>query len=331
MIPSFESNEDINTALFIMASLSPKVKDSVELELYRQDADSDQSDEQYVLEDAFVNLIRDLEEIGVIFEIDYSTYCQEMGTLFSFLRLVTLLLPNSLYDVIKTNTKMRSLIDHINQGNLGDDQTTIQIYLSEIAGLDGNPPIYPELVDYIDEVYPMISQTSVFSDYFRNIDQLLSEERMMIESDHKRHIAYTSEIQERIGRLSDAVNLYSNDPRYDEICRIQNQIISDLTSPSNFHDYCYLFLESPETLPEDLIESYNRKWYYYRVSNPWCFEYYELRKQDVGPDSPIRPIIFCVAYALSDTIRKYQEMVRPFCGRFINIDEAKVASLYHKG
>jgi hypothetical protein len=295
MILNFEDNHDINAALFIMATISPKAKESIELELYRA-SNTDESNQQYVLEDAFSNLIKDLESIGLTFSIDYSNYCESMGLLFSFLRLNYYLLPSTLYETIRTDSKIKDLLTRIIQGDLGDNETPIEIYLSELVGLDGQIPIVPELTDFVDQIYTCISQNDIFTDYLRNLLQLTNEERFSIESDPIRHLEYTIKIKDIIGRLSDAVNLFENYNDYDKLCRLQNLIIRDFTAPTNFIEYSYILLETEETIPEDLVDRYIRKRYRYDVSHIWNVDYYILRKLPFSQTEAI--MMLCFAYAM---------------------------------
>ena len=329
MIPSFESDTTRNGALFLMASLSPKVKESIDKELYRATAYSDDSTEEYVLEDAFSNYMKDLETIGLSFNFDYSMYCDSIGLLFSFLRLTSMLLPNSLYDIIRTQSNIRDLLTHIVNGSLGEDETLINVYLSELGGLGDTPAIIPELTDYIDQIYPLVSQTEIFSDYIKNLLVLASEERPMLESDHLTHTAYTNKLKDILGRLSDAVNSFSHDVGYDYIVRIQDFIIRDFLAPVNFHDYTYLLLENTTTLPDSLIEGYLRKWYHYKVSSPWCAQYHILRGITPNDMHETNLIVHCFIYALANTPLQYHDdvMLLPSGYRDIAIEDT-IIQLY---
>lgn len=303
MILEQDSNQDINTALFLMASLSPKVKESIDLELYRQTADSDGSTDQYILDDAFLNLIRDIETIGLSLSFDYSDLTEDMSKLFKFLKFISYLLPNSLYDILKTDVKIRECIDHILNGSLGDDNTLIQVYLSELGGLDGQDPLVPELTETLDEYYPIISQTEMFTDYIKTIHGLVISERLVVESDHQTHEIFRNKARDLIGRFSDAVNVFSDQEIYDQLCNFQNWFIKDLTAPANFIDYNYLFAIDKDTLPDDLVEGYTQKLYHYEVSHLWCMPYYQVRKLEVLDVH--KAIMSCFFYACSETKSEY--------------------------
>lgn len=305
MIPALESNTDVNTALFIITSLSPKAKEAVELELYRATDASDESTDQAVLDFCFVELVKDLETIGVVLSFDYNGFTEELGKLFGFLRLMTYLLPNSLYDILKVDHNLRECVEHILNGSLGENETLIQTYLSELGGLDGQTPLVPILTDVLDQFYPLISQTEVFTDYMKNLLMLASTERVMSESDAESHKIYRDTIREMIGRLSDVINLFEGDPSYGKLCTMQSWVIKDLASPSNFTQYNYLFTTPLDSLPEDLVESYHQKWYHFKVSHMWCSEYYKPR--NIVPEQANVTMMFCFLYAVHSTRAGYEE------------------------
>ena len=304
MIPDVNTG-DRNTALFLMASLSPKVKETIELELYRQTADSDGSSEQYVLEESFLNLVRDLETLGLILTIDYSEIVEELSTIYDFIRFVSYLLPNSLYEILRTQPKIRECVRCILEGSLGNHETLIQTYLSQLGGLDGEPALVPHLTPVLERYYSYVGQTATFTDYFRHLMELLSTERLAVEYTEDDHKAYRDTIRDFLGRFSDAVNLFSAHPLYDPLCRIQDRLIKDLAAHDNFADYRYIFVERPDQLPEDLVEGYHRRWYHYKVSHPWCLEYFSLRKLLVKPEQILA--IFCFLYAHHETKDAYEK------------------------
>lgn len=309
------TDHNINTVLFNMASLSPTVRDSIENETYRTSADSDGSTDAYILEQSFKNLMIDLSTIGLTFDIDLSDYVEDYGKLSKFIQLAGLLLPNSLYTLIGTDNRIKKLIEDISGGTLGDNHTTIQTYLIELGGLEGTQPIRPELMDLIDELYLLVSQTNLFSDYLKNLIDLHNQERPSVLSDHHRHAEYRTRIRELIGLLSDAVNLLENTPSYDQLLIVQKYLILDLIAPDNFVDYAYLFLESKDTLPPELVDGYYTKWSQYKVSHPWCFEYYTLR--NIQPSSIYCDLIICFAYALSNGDQaRYSKLTAPLREKF---------------
>ena len=331
MIPFFESPKTINEAIFIMASISPKVQSSLELESYRLLADSDESTEKFILEDTFSNFIKDLEEIGLKFKGDISIYTEEMESLSSFIRISTLLLPSSLYQILRNNQKIRDLVERIVKGDLGDNTTYIETYLSELGGLDGHTAIESDLTDFIDQMYPLISQTEVFSDYFKNMIKLINEEKLMNESDHDMHTQYTDKMKYLIGRLSDATNQFENDPRYNVIASLQKLVIREFLAPCNFHEYSYLFLNTEETLPKDLIPNFRRKWYHFYISGPWGIEYYHYRQIPISPDSGVWPFLYCFLYAMNDTKELFRMNKSDLFQAYPNkSDESVIMNLYER-
>lgn len=306
MTPDINNNQNKNAQLFIMASLSPLVSKSLDLELYRANADPDESTLDFILTDAFNNLLKDCETIGVIFDVDASDYVEDMSALAHFLQLVELILPNGLYPLLKKDQSLCQMVRDILQGNVGDHGTVIQTYLTELAALDGGIPHRDHLVDAIDALYSSVSQTPVFTDYLKNLIELLDEERPIPNTDQERHIAYSAKARDLIVRMSDAVNLFEEDPTYPRLTQIQNVIIRDLLAADNFVEYAYLLLEGPDTLPEELVAGWMRKWQHYLVSHRWCWLYYTTRNiQEI--DRAFQIMIACFTYARSVNVEEYKE------------------------
>jgi hypothetical protein len=329
VILSTDTNVSANYALFLMASLSPKVKDMVDLELYRQTADSDASTEQYILDNGLAEFIKDIESIGITLEIDYGHMSEDLPKLFTFIHLASYLLPNSLYNLVKTDTHVQECLQHILSGSLGDNETLVQTYLSELGGLDGQLALVPDLTDILDQMYPAISQTEIFTDYIKNILDLITQEKMAVESDSESHKAYQDVIRNLVGRMSDAVNLFSRKALFAQMCQIQNIFIRDLTSPVNFIAYNYIMTNTVETLPEDLGEGYKRKWYHYHVSHPWCLEYYKLRNLVPTPAQIL--ITYCFAYALNPSRPLYEASVVELRQMYPSAEaDSAITSLYQE-
>lgn len=301
MTNSPDHDTSTNALLFLMTNMSPAVRDAIETESYRNKADSDGATPEYILEDAFTHLLKDLETIGLTFAIDMSDYVEDYNKLSMFLELGQLLLPNTLYDILKKDHTVKTLVEHVLSGCLDNDTTTIQVYLSEIAGLDGGLPLKEHLVDFIDQLYPLVTQTEVFSDYLRNLLALNNEERPSPNTDPDRHIAYSEKLKAVIGDLADAVNLFSKESFYPELVSYQNLAIRDFLIPDHFTDYAYLLLEDKAQLPEELRELFDRKWYQYFASHPWNFEYYLVRNTHQAVSEVQQVIVICFAYAICNS------------------------------
>ena len=329
MIPSFENNHTLNNALFIMGSMSPKAKNNLELELYRETADSDGSTQQYILESVFKDLVDDLDNIGIQLRFDYTNTCNEMETLFSFLHLSAYLLPSTLYDFFLKNESLRNLLKDIVCGNLVSHETPLQVWLSELGGLDGGPARVPELTEYIDQIYSMVDQTPAFSDYFRKLHELVTDQKLVVDSSHEEHITYTDFTREYVGRVSDALNLFSDSPHYEEATKYLHFFIRDLTSSENYHDYRYIFTNPRNTIPDSLQERYDRRWYHYHMGNPWFLDYYLIRKTE--PSQAIVLMMYSVAYGLSKLLNDYSRRVEKLRIMYPFDGEELILNLYGKG
>ena len=303
MILSPQINQNLNTALFVMASLSPTTKDSIELELYRQNADSDASDLAFVTDDALGNTIKDLESIGLNIEFDYAELLQDMGKLFEFIYLVSFLLPNGLYERIETDSKLRLMLSDALTGSLGDNETLIHTYLSELGGLYGHPALYDSLTEIVDHYYPLVSQTDVFTDYIQNLMDLYHE-KLGIDFHEQEHTKYIEVTRHIISRLSDAVNLFEDEDYYPDLVHLQSQFINDLFSPMNFVDYNYLLTTHIKDLPDDLKRSFLHKYYLYRCSTPGFYQYYSVRKKTETYTEHV--FVHCFSYAFAPELTRYQ-------------------------
>lgn len=308
MSPDLAVDKNQNSLLFLMASISPRVKEALETESYRAYTQGEEATAQFIIEDAVKNLAYDLKDIGLLLDFDLSEYSEDMGKLSKLIQLSELVLPSSLYALIRTDSAIRTLLEQILMGSLGGHTTIIETYLTEISGIDGTIPIREHLVDYLDEMIPSISQTEIFTDYLKNLLQLYTEERPTIIHDEERHTAYQQALRGFLGRLSDAVNLFETWDNFTQLESVLQFILHDLIAPHNFTEYAYLFLESKETLPDSLYEGYQKKWYHYTVSHPWCFEYHQLRSpKDSVQEIPMkyRMMIVCMAYALCPTREEF--------------------------
>lgn len=304
MPAAYDNEHTVNQAVMLMATLSPRARDSVDLELYRESADSDGSTPQYILEYVFVEFTKDLEDLGLQFDIDYSEYCSNLGTLFSFLRLGTVLLPNNLYALVKSNMRLRDTINAILDGNMDPTESVIHNYLSAIAGLEINNPIFPELTEFVDSIYHSVSQTDKFTTYLENVRELSQDEMVMAPSSQEDHLSYSDKIKLILTRLGQSISDYSETP---DVYKTYRFIQNDLLAPANFHHYAYLFLQSKDSLPDDVGELFDRRWYEHYVSHRWFPEYHILRKT-----RPSQSDIICMlgmTYALSPTREDFDKRV----------------------
>lgn len=310
-----DDETNVNSLLFMMATLSPQVRESLERESYRDSALPDESTESHILEDAFSNLMRDLNTLGLTFDIEPSDYTEDHRKLSMFIEVVKHLLPNTLYDIIKTDSRIRQLIENIVDGSIGEDNTFIQVYLIELAGLEGTLPIKEELVDFIDQLYPLVSQTEIFSQYFKNLVDLHYQERPSESTDHERHLAYREVVKNIVGDFSNTLNKFEEYEYFSTLLKIQKIFISDLLSPENFVEYSYIFLENESTLPVELTEGYFKKWEHYKVSHKWCYDYFKLR--NLVPSLAEQVAIACFSYTLSiHTKSDYSSLMKEFRKEF---------------
>lgn len=306
-----QQNLTMNSLIFVMTNISPAVRESIETESYRLTAEPDGSTEDYVMEDCFKNLIRDLETIGLTFDIDMSDYVEDFSKLSMFLEVAQLLLPNSLYPIIKTDSKIRTLLENIANGSIGGYNTVVQTYLIELAGLEGSPALKPHLEDFIDQLYPLVTQTEVFSDYIKHMIELYQQERPSTINDSDRYIAYKDVLKNKIDLFATAVYAFEEYEYFSDLLKLQNMFIRDLLIPDNFIEYSYLFLETRDELPEELKQGYDRKWYHYMVSHRWCYDYFKIRNLEPSTSEKVAIACYCYMHSEGD-YTKYESMMRDF-------------------
>lgn len=327
--PTSEITQNLNTAIFLIASLSPTASKSLELESYRESANSDDATDQYILEEVLQSLVKDTQEIGLIINADLSQLAEEPSSLYDFISLLTYLLPNSLYPLLKSNEPIRNCVYHLITGSLGDNETLVQTYLSELGGLDGQTALVPELSSIIDHHYPIISQTETFTDYLKNLYDLVTQERITIEADPDHHISYRNKIKDLIGRLSDVVNNMAHHLLYNDLCAIQNIVIKDLIVPDNFTEYNYLFNTDPTLLPEGIRQLHEMKNYHYQVSHPWCLDYHQVRKQTPSPGYVM--MMYAFLYAVISREENYTEIAKKLSEVYPSPDVANIITNLYKG
>ncbi len=287
----------INTLIFEMASLSPAVRDTLESESYRLSATSDEATTDFILTSCFNKFLNDVMTLGLHFsDIDEETLTQP-SALEKFIAFVGYILPAGLYPKLKYDSTLRETLAVILEGSASNHTTAIQDYVIALGGLDGRGPIAAHLTDFLDELYPRITQTELFSDYLKNILSLYDAENLTVDHGEDRQTAYRDYIKSILGNLSDACNIFEDDPDYEAIQTLQLYVISDLISPCNFSDYAYLFLETKTELPDNLHANFDRKWFHYLVSNPVSVAYYTIRNKDITPAQ--QKFIACFAWVIN--------------------------------
>lgn len=317
---------DINTALFLLTSLSPSAKISLGLELQRVSA-INEADEDYALGDALLNTIKDLNELGIECHFDYGDLINNPEELFRFTHLLQYLMPTSLYHLLKSNDRLKKTLGDILNGSLSYDQSVLQTYLSELGGLDGQEALYPNLTDITDYYTTILSQTPVFTDYLKHLLVLLAEQSLTKESLSKDHEEYNLLLKKLIARFQFAVDHFSNTESTSSFLnKALTLFISDMIKADHFHDYHYLWATNRQDLPEDLVDLFDQKWYHYRVSHPWCYDYYAIRNIPISEKETLLICIF--AFVLHQTYEAFEDFVLKYQNSNLNSISLHFLNLY---
>lgn len=320
----------INSLILRMAELSPSVGEALDLESYREISLKDEVTPKSILSDLLGKFFEDIESVGVVIEFDEEDYATDYGLLANLISLGELLLPHGLYQLMKTNSKIRMVIQHVVDGSLNAHETAIETYLTQVAGSEGSPPILPEIAEYLDSVIPLLSQTDLFRDYLENMCDLLDTERPAVEADASRHRDYNQITKDMIVKLTRAMSQVHPGEMPPELLHVFKVIVHDLKASDNFIDYAYMMLEKPDTLPPELIPGWERMWFRYRVSHRWCYEYYPTRAME--PTGIFPDVILCAEYMLCDSPSAYLTRTELVAQKYSRHSlRTKIASLYEEG
>ncbi len=298
---------DINTALFLLTSLSPSAKTSLGLDLQRFSV-LDDADEDYALGDALLNTIKDLNDLGIEVHFDYGDLLNNREELFKFIHLLHYLFPSSLYTLLRSQDHLKKTISDILSGSLSYDQSVLETYFSELGGLEGQEALVPELTETVDYYTTLLTQTPVFTDYLKQLLTLLADQSLTKESSSKDHDAYNLHLKKLITRFQFIVDQFNNQEKiHSFLNRYLSLFIGDMIKPDHFHTYHYLWLTQRDSLPEELIALFDQKWYHYRVSYPWCYDYYHLRNISINEEEAY--LICGFAFVLHDNYEAFEQFI----------------------
>jgi hypothetical protein len=314
----------IDAIITLMATLSPKARDNVEGELYRATASSDEATPAHILETVFSDFVDDLKEVGITLSLDLNEILNTPSLLGEFVELSSYILHNNLYAHVKGNPRIRSLINSILEGSAAEHETTIEAYLTGLAGLETDNPILPDLVYFIDANHSKIGQTGIFTDYLHEIKSLADDERLSVDSDDETHMAFSQRIKDIAGRFKNALLVYEDDSLF----RIFNIFLRDLLSPMNFIHYSYLFLNKAEDLPEEIGELFRRRWYQFYVTHQIFPEYYTVRP-GMSPSENMAKAMVAAAYTFSPDVEAFDRRMRDI-NELIPVEGGLIRSLYEE-
>lgn len=317
---------DINTALFLLTNISPSAKQSLGLDLQRLSS-IDETDEDYALGDALLNTIKDLTDLGVEIHFDYGDLLNNRQELFRFIHLLEFIMPSSLYQLLKHNDVLRKTINDILSGSLTYDKSVLETYLSELGGLDGQEALFPELTEITDYYTTFLNQTPVFTDYLKQLLNLLSEQSLTKDSLITDHDSYNGILKKLITKFQYAIDQFKNvENLYNFLNKALNLFITDMIKPDNFHHYNYLWTTKQEDLPEDLISLFKSRWYHYYVSHFWCYEYYVVRNFKLTDEKAFLICIFL--FLIHDNYSDFENHILDYNNQILNSVSVNFLNLY---
>lgn len=293
--------KDPETTGFLLATLSPSARKMIDMETWRTMVSSDEGDAEHILPLLFQCLITDMQTIGVTCEIDYDAISADGVLFFQFLNLCRLIMPNTLYPFLQSNDNLRTRLATVWDGSYDTGSTPIVTWLDLLCGHDGLPPIIEGFEEIGAYARPTISSDARFMTYLRTIEDNLSLSRLTRPVDPQRHTRYVDALKTALWRQVELEGRFAGVIPESDQTAIQNamkRFTRDMVATDEIIEHQYLFLESFDTLPSALHDSFLTKWDLFRHAYPLFTEYYAVRKIPIG----IKEAILCV-YGMAITLR----------------------------
>ena len=283
----FAKTKNVDACLAACVQMSPSARKSVDNQYYLYRTNHDDIDKEDILRELVTNILVDLRVIGVTFNLSAEDLNMTDGTMVGFLDLCSLILPNTLYPTMKRKEDIRSLIEGIVEGSIGDNEPALITYLKELVGFDGTLPYYPELSEVVELLLASASSSEIFMTYLHTLVDDLHTENLLPHVDptlHDLYIKLLRQWQWTIKTFSD--NLFP-DVVNDDLIQFNHFAklwIKDLQDPDLLIWRMYLFLTDPTTLPANIKDLFKIRTYGYTVSCRLFPEYYTTRLiQDITP------------------------------------------------
>ena len=314
------SVRDVERVGFIMATVSPSAKKMLDGETWRNFVSSDEGDANHILPLLFQCLTTDMETIGITCDVDYDTLSIDPQQLFSFLNLCRLIFPNTLYPLAMDMPDIRDALRTISDGSYSTGQSAITTWLDLLGGHDGIPGLIDGFGPIVEQIRQSLTSDSRFIDYLLTFETNLELSRMTHRIDPKETERYIEVIKtalwrqvEILGRIGGIVP----DDQQNALNRAVKRFSRDVVTPDDIVANQYLFLNTPATLPTDLVFSYRERWNNFKVSHPLFWEYYDARQLPLGN---LEYALCIMGLAIvSKTEEEYLEALRDLLVRYPDI------------
>lgn len=305
--------KDAERAGFLLTTLSPNARKMIDMETWRTFVSSDEGDEEHILPLLFQALITDMETIGISCTVDYNALSIDGIKFFAFLNLCRLIMPSTLYPFVMEHTELRDTITTIADGTYFTSGSVIQTWIDRISGLDGLPPIIPGMQEIADFIRQDITSDSRFMDYLQTMMENLQLSRLATPVDPDKHTAYLEVLKPILWRSRElSVRLVDIIPDEGKtgFQTALKRFTRDLVASDELIDNHYLFLRSPQTLPDDLHERYAHRWDCFKISFPLFSQYYMAR--NIPLDIKAYALILCGFTVTCSDQDAYQKAVQEF-------------------
>lgn len=280
------ADRDVESIGFLLTTVSPSARKMIDMETWRTFVSSDEGDADHILPLLFQCLTTDLETIGITCAIDYDSISSDPTSFFAFLNLSRLFLPNTLYPMAQDRAVIRDALRSISDGSFSTGQTAITTWIDMIAGHEGMPPLIDGFGPVAELVRSSITSDQRFMDYLLAMEANLQLSRLTPRIDPQETERYTEILKAGLWRqhaIQSKLTALLSEEEFFAVSAKVKRFTRDLLNPDDLVNNQYLFLNTAETLPQDLRFSYQQRWYHFRVSYPLYLDYYTARQIALEP------------------------------------------------
>lgn len=272
--------KDLNSCIAACVTMSPSARKSIDNYYYLYRLDQDSVDYEDILRELVTDILVDLRVIGITANISAADLNMSDSTMVDFLNLCTLLLPNTLYQMMRRSDVLTQLIRGIADGSIGENEPAVITYLKELIGYETGYAFVPELANVVELLLSGISSSEIYLTYLNTLLSDLDSERLMAPLDPTLHEAFVKMIRTwewDIVLFTDRCKPHVSEADLQRFTMMTKQWIRSLSDPDQIVWTSYLFLTDPQTLPANIHDLFLRRAYGYQVSTPLYLDYYKTR------------------------------------------------------